>query len=510
MKKHAKGIGVGLILFFSILGTVCLVRLAVSRLQTANEPPADTPSVSSYSDFIDTYYVDPDSVTISFPKKKRNLIHIYLESLETTYADRENGGAFSVNLIPELTELSHTYEDFSSSQKQLNGAVPLTGSTWTMGALFAQTSGLPLALPIDGNAMNGQSTFLPDLVTLGDLLEAEGYSQVFLIGSQGYFGGRELYFIEHGDYQILDYDHFTQTGQIPSDYYVWWGFEDLYLIDFARELLTQLHQQGEPFNLTLLTVDTHYEDGYVCAVCPAYDEADQYANVIRCSSQQIGAFIKWIQDQDFYDNTTVILTGDHLTMDRDFCSAIPEDYSRKVYTTILHSRASASTDTYREYSTFDIFPTTLAALGVTIEGDRLGLGTNLYSDIPTLSEQFTNAYLNTVLKKDSLLMEDLTSDVKYVKGVLTLEPSRELDQSFTIYVGQLEFSISPVDLRCLVWTKEDRSDAKWYVIPYEEGAEHAFFIPSTDFPEASGRYYTEVYMYGNDTMMYQIGNMIAE
>ena len=58
-----------------------------------------------------------------------------------------------------------------------------------------------------------------------------------------------------------------------------------------------------PFNLTLLTVDTHYEDGYVCRLCDDTFGDDQYANVMACSSKQIGAFLKWIREQDFYDNT---------------------------------------------------------------------------------------------------------------------------------------------------------------------------------------------------------------
>jgi phosphoglycerol transferase len=40
----------------------------------------------------------------------------------------------------------------------------------------------------------------------------------------------------------------------------------------------------------------------------------------------------------------------------------------------------------REFGTFDMFPTTLAAMGATIEGNRLGLGTNLFSTEKTLTE----------------------------------------------------------------------------------------------------------------------------
>ena len=35
----------------------------------------------------------------------------------------------------------------------------------------------------------------------------------------------------------------------------------------------------------------------------------------------------------------------------------------------------------------DLFPTTLGALGAQIEGERLGLGTNLFSNRETLSEE---------------------------------------------------------------------------------------------------------------------------
>ena len=58
------------------------------------------------STYIADNYVDPGTVKITFPEKKRNLIVIYLESVEVTFADKEDGGAFPKNAIPELTELA--------------------------------------------------------------------------------------------------------------------------------------------------------------------------------------------------------------------------------------------------------------------------------------------------------------------------------------------------------------------------------------------------------------------
>lgn len=187
-----------------------------------------------------------------------------------------------------------------------------------------------------------------------------------------------MYFTDHGNYDIIDYQYAVENGWIPEDYYVWWGYEDSYLFEFAKEQLWDLSSQEEPFNLTMLTVDTHFEDGYVCEKCEDTYGDDQYANVMSCSSKQIAEFIQWIQKQDFYENTTIVLAGDHLTMDSDFCEDVSFDYERKTYVSYINSAAEAEINTSRTYTTFDHFPTTLAALGTQIEGNRLGLGTNLF------------------------------------------------------------------------------------------------------------------------------------
>lgn len=51
---------------------------------------------------------------------------------------------------------------------------------------------------------------------------------------------------------------------------------------------------------------------------------------------------------------------------------------------------------------FDMFPTTLAAMGCQIEGDRLGLGVNLFSDQPTLAEKIGVDSLNEELDRSTI------------------------------------------------------------------------------------------------------------
>ncbi|MBQ1965820.1 MAG: LTA synthase family protein, partial [Clostridia bacterium] len=105
---------------------------------------------------------------------------------------------------------------------------------------------------------------------------------------------------------------------------------------------------------------------------------------------------------EFYENTTVIITGDHYSMNTEyFQDNVPEDYVRRVYNCFINAPLEAENAKNREFTTLDMFPTTLAAIGCKIEGNRLGLGTNLFSSERTLSEQLGMDYLNAEILKPS-------------------------------------------------------------------------------------------------------------
>lgn len=341
------------------------------------------------STFFDEEYVDPDHVSITFPEEKRNLVYIVLESMETSYLSGDLGGATENNLIPELYTLANEHLNFSQTEG-VGGYRPITGTTWTIASLVAQTAGVPLKTPPDigGNSYGlNDSEFLPGITTLSDILRDNGYYQAYMVGSDCDFGGRRQYYEQHGTDVIYDLFTARKDGIIPSDYFVWWGMEDKYLFEYAKQELTEIAARDEPFAFTMLTVDTHHVGGYRCDQCgTAYGE--QYENVIACSSAQVSAFVSWIQQQDFYDNTTVVIVGDHLSMDSGYFNRnVDEEYVRRVYNCFINAAADTDHAKNREFSTVDLFPTVLSSIGCEIEGDRLGLGTNLFSDRLTMVEE---------------------------------------------------------------------------------------------------------------------------
>ena len=55
----------------------------------------------------------------------------------------------------------------------------------------------------------------------------------------------------------------------------------------------------------------------------------------------------------------------------------------------------------RDATSMDMFPTILSSMGYSIDGDRLGLGTNLFSKRKTLAEKFGYDDFNAALAQNS-------------------------------------------------------------------------------------------------------------
>lgn len=349
-------------------------------------------------------YISPDQAKITFPEEKRNLIYIFLESVETTYFSKEHGGAMEAEQIPELYNLALENVNFSHNDG-IGGFCDVFGSTYTVAAMVSHTSGMPYKVPLgtDSNEYSESlNEFMPGLYTMGDLLKDNGYYQALMVGSASEYAGRDKYFSQHGTDVIYDYKTAMKDGIIPDGYRVWWGMEDKYLFEYAKKELTEISKRDEPFAFTMLTVDTHFPEGYICSECGnEYDE--QFDNVLKCSSHQVNEFINWIKEQDFYENTAIVIAGDHRTMGGDYIHAknvTPE--SRRIYNCFINSAIEPVNTKNRVFVSCDMFPSTLAAMGCEIEGERLGMGTNLFSEEPTLSEKMGFDVINDEFSKSSV------------------------------------------------------------------------------------------------------------
>lgn len=385
----------------SMILAVIFTAVSFGQAGTAVKLPQYLASRSVRSDFIRQHYITPTADHLIFPDQKRNLIYIYLESMESSFLSTNQGGLMNQDIMPELYDIARNHISFSD-QERVGGAVPLPGMGVTSAGMVAQTAGIPLFLPADWKGEDAREIFIRSTVTLGDILAEQGYEQYLMVGSDAAFGARDQYYTAHGNAHILDLASARESGVIAPDYdNHFWGMEDQHLYEYAKQELRTIARQEKPFAFTMLTSDTHFPDGYVCDLCRE-EFGDQYSDVLACASRQAEDFILWLQEQDFYENTTIIITGDHLSMNTDYFHRNHLDINqRRVYNAFINSAGAAPVQTKnRMFASIDMFPTTLASLGVEIKGDRLGLGTNLFSDKPTLLEMYGYDFINAELSRE--------------------------------------------------------------------------------------------------------------
>lgn len=65
------------------------------------------------------------------------------------------------------------------------------------------------------------SLLLPGIYLIREILEQAEYYQELFIGSYAEFGGREYFYKQHVNYNIVDYYSAVEIGRIDEDYYVW-------------------------------------------------------------------------------------------------------------------------------------------------------------------------------------------------------------------------------------------------------------------------------------------------
>lgn len=360
----------------------------------------------SDSPYIEENFVDPDEANLKFPEQKRNLIHIYLESMENTFFSKDLGGYFDENLMPDLAELCKEGYSFSHLAEGYGGPPRSTGGNWSVASMVNMSTGLPMKVPADRNAYGAKNNFLPGATTLGDILQEQGYEQSVMFGADASFGGLDFFFESHGNFNIYDYKTAKELGWIPEDYKVFWGYEDDKLYEFAKNELTRLASLDKPFHFVMETADTHAPEGYLSEHAEKKFDT-QYANCIYYSQAEAVKFVRWIQEQDFYENTTIVLIGDHLSMSKSFCTPINEaGYHRTCFNLFINPpeelcNIDKSRLQNRDWALFDMFPTLVACLGVEFDGNRLGIGTNLFSDEQTLFERDGVSFVNKELENRS-------------------------------------------------------------------------------------------------------------
>ncbi len=362
------------------------------------------------SKFYEENFVSEENFKVIPPKQKRNLIYIFMESMEPGFVSVENGGLLHENLLPNIKNLAEENINFGD-KNVMRGGINLQGTSWTVAGLFSKTSAVPYFNPFV--TKDGKKQCLPALKKLGDFLYEQDYNLVFSMGSKKQFEDRDIV-LEQQHFEIHDIDWYKQNNLLDKNYQVFWGFEDQKLYEFAKIELENLSAKDEPFFYSMLTVDTHFPDGYKCALCKEkYKE--KIENVFECADLQLADFIEWAKTQSWYKNTTIVITGDHNYLDAPLNNFITRNSDltkkeiiadRRFLDIIINPVPELqNANQNRKFSSFDVMPTVLEALGNKIEGKGIYLGRSLFSEEPTLVEKYDESFVEEQTMTKNALYE---------------------------------------------------------------------------------------------------------
>ncbi|NTU68622.1 MAG: sulfatase-like hydrolase/transferase [Chlorobiaceae bacterium] len=327
-------------------------------------------------DIFSGLYADPGKQHLKVPDRKKNMVLIYVESLESDLSDLRPGHRDAISEIDDLPG------------RQVKEFFQAPGTGWSIAGIISSQAGVPLKpfyynLKEEGNFMGNfdRNGFCPSLVCLSDILARYGYTQYFLTGPDLKFADMDKFFSSHHyDYPIgsaewlkrgVDKALFTSWGE---------GLQDDSLLDEAYKIITAERAKKHPFVVSLLTIDTHFPDGFPSPRCSSEEAQSSFVGAFRYTSKRLASMVGKLIADGALEDTDIIIMGDHLFMASD--EQVRDNFSsdRRVYFKMI---TAENRKPNRDRMThFDIAPTILDLLGMRKNPDEhFGLGISLFSKI---------------------------------------------------------------------------------------------------------------------------------
>ena len=351
------------------------------------------------SSLYEEQYIKPNIQNTTFINPKRNIILIYLESFEQTFADKT---IYEENLIPNLATLQNEHTHLSGYQS-------IFGANYSIAAMVASHCAIPLKSPSDNDIWKLQY-FLPQAVCFPEILKNNGYQTKIVKAADIAFSDTDLFTTSHGYQSALGVKQLNSKYPETKDKKyqgTFNGLSDRTLFEYAKKELSEF-DTSSPFMLTLFTLDTHTPEYFTDPACQQtfHDLRDTY----KCTDKTVTDFINWLKESPYWKNTTVVVLGDHLLPSR--LKTIKHPSHRRIFNLFLNLPPEKHLYKHASFSALDIAPTILESLNIELEDHSFGLGRSLLSDKPTLTETYGKNLSATLMQQSDMYQTFITPKQK--------------------------------------------------------------------------------------------------
>lgn len=342
------------------------------------------------SDLYEKEYVDPKNIAYEFPEKKRNLILIFLESFEQNFTQPQH---YQKNLLPHLQSLQ-TKDNHALEYTFLNS------TNYSIAALVAAHCGIPLHYK-ENTDIHSLRYFLPQATCFPEILKQQNYQTKIIKAADITFTRADIFTLAHGYTEAWGVNELQQKyPELKEPQYqgTFDGLSDRALFTYAKKEI-QNFSSDKPFMLTLFSLDTHLNTYYEDSQCKKY--FNDLRDVYLCTDEIVDEFISWLKQSPYWQNTTVVIIGDHLLPARIPTIGRPH---RGIYNVFLNTPPELHINPHKKFTTLDLTPTILESLNIKLPQHSFGLGRSLFADTPTLIEKMGNT-LKTQLQQNSQIYD---------------------------------------------------------------------------------------------------------
>ncbi|MCU0854740.1 MAG: sulfatase-like hydrolase/transferase [Rhodobacteraceae bacterium] len=302
----------------------------------------------------------PAAAPVAAAGAPRNLVLIYLESVEETFFDEE----LFPGLMPNLARLRDEGVSFGDMRQY-------PGTGWTIAAMVASQCGVPLLSEMWGNdILTTVGNPFARVDCLGEHLQEAGFATAFVGGATLDFAGKGNFLRDNGFDVQLGLDELPNTGAHM------WGLYDVDTFAHATELFDGLAGGEAPFLLSVLTLDTHFPDGMPSPGCRPYaPDALLMLDAVHCADQLVAAFVAHVRASPVGEDTVIAIMSDHLFMEGEVEDMLDKGVRRPFFFLLDPDRGAQRVA--GPFTHFDVAPTLLEAVG--LPGARFAFGQSLLS-----------------------------------------------------------------------------------------------------------------------------------
>ncbi|QUH24810.1 LTA synthase family protein [Serpentinicella alkaliphila] len=250
--------------------------------------------------------------------KGKNLIVIQAESIQNFVINREINGQVITPNLNKLINDSSIYFDRYYEQ---------VGWGNTSDAEFISNNGYyPSTKIFSYKAYEGNEFY-----SLPIALKEKGYSTMAFHGNEAGFWNR------NNIYEYQGIDRFISLEDFEADELIGIGLSDGSMF---RQSMKFLKEQRKPFYSFFITLTSHHpflmEEEYLkLNVGEQYKDTilDNYLQTVHYLDLQIGMFIEMLKEEGLYEDTIIVIYGDHqgLNMQNEEANQLMTDYLGEAY-----------------------------------------------------------------------------------------------------------------------------------------------------------------------------------